>query len=572
MKKTHTLLILLCLFINSYSQSPYEESVTIPPYDSANAEMFLITNNTDWTHINDDTIKYFFVAPGDYSNAGLPSNDYKIVLNSSGTANSKRYISLYNGNNTHPGKLNQSQLAKVGFILQNANYWVIDRMSYWERADGMIPIKIDNSSNNIINRYFTSNVTGGAVYIYPNSDNNTIQNCRVQRNNISLHLDRAAFALTNGGLDNISIKNTKILNNEVYNFVDGFQAVKTGGANQNYVNYEGTIVDYNHFFIDNLIYTDCNGNQDDNGNCAYAENAIDLKSGSENPNNLFIITNNKMWGFRESDNTNSSLSDPGTVIVVHYNVNNVLIANNLIYDATRGIGVGAPVNGAAMRNSEFSNNIIYGIKGYSIVIYGSVDLVFNNNLNKETGEDLASLYFSYWWVFHNSNNMVATNNLSVNTYDTRGVRNSSSVLLPTNNGYYNSTAGQMSDSSDIIYTTDTTINYNDLVFTTNRYTNNPIIITIPKVLDPSTVGVGQVVSLQNKIKIYPNPTSKYIYINQGIKKELKFSVFNINGQLIKSSLLNSISNKIDLSNLKNGVYFIRIETENEVKTRKIIKK
>ena len=571
MKKIFTLIIVLISFTYCYSQSQYEESVTIPPYDSLNTEMYLISSNSDWANINDTTIKYFYVLPGDYSNAGLSSNDYKIVLNTSGTQNNKRYISLYNGNNTHPGKLNNNQLAKVGFIIQNADWWVIDRMSYWERYDGFIPIKIDSSSHNIINRYFASNVAGGTVYIYPNSDNNTIQNCRVQRNDISLYLDRAAFALTNGGLDNISIKNTKILNNEVYNSVDGFQAVKTGSANQNSINYEGTIIDCNHFFIDSLIYTDCNGNQDNNGNCAYAENAIDLKSGSENPNNPFIITNNMMWGYRKADNTNSALSDPGAVIVAHFNVNNVLVDNNLIFDATRGIAVGNPVNGVAMRNSGFSNNIIYGILGYSIVIYDSDSLIFSSNLNKETGVDLTSVTFSYWWVFHNSTFIKTVQNLSVNTYDNLGVRNSSSNLLPLNNEYFNSTPGQMSDNTDSIFTTDPTINYYDLVFTTNRYTNNPLTVTIPKVLKSNPLGVASSLKEELELNVYPNPTSDFLNIDQGVNKRLKVSIYNSMGQLVGVHSLNLLSNRINISSLNRAIYYLIIETKDQIKTVKIIK-
>ena len=571
MKQLFTFLLVLNSLVVCFSQSQYEESVTIPPYDSLNSEMYLISTNSDWANINNPAIKYFYVLPGDYSHAGLPSNDYKVVLNSSGTSDNKRYISLYNGNNTHPGKLNTNQLAKVGFILQDANWWTIDRMSYWEKSDGMIPIKIENSSNNIINRYFTSNVAGGAIYIYPNSNNNTIQNCRIQKNDISLHIDRAAFALSNGTLDSISIKNTKVLNNEVYNFVDGFQAVKTGSANQNYINYEGTIIDNNHFFIDSLIYTDCNGNQDNNGDCAYAENAIDLKSGSENPNNPFVITNNMMWGYRKADNTNSTLSDPGAVIVAHFNVNNVFIKNNLVYDATRGIAIGNPVNGAAMRNSIFSNNIIYGIKGYSIVVYDSDSLIFSNNLNKETGMDLANVNFSYWWVFHNSIIMKTEHNLSVNTYDKLGVRNSSSSLLPLNNGYYNSTPGQMQDNTDSIFTVDPTLNYYDLVFTTNRYTNNPLIITIPKVMESNPSSIYTSLKDDLVLTIYPNPADDYINIDQRLREKLKVSIYNSIGQLISFKLLNSLSNKIYLTTLSSGIYYLKIETKHQVKTVKFLK-
>jgi len=465
--------------------SPYQTGINIPLYDPTNPEMFLISKKEDWQHINDQDIRYFYVAPGDYSEAGLPENDNSILLTASGTPLKRRYIFLYNGNNIHPGKLDTTQLAKVGFVFRNANYWVIDRMAYWDREDGFIPIIMENSSHNVVNRFLANNVAGGMIYILSNSNDNTVQNCRIQRDDINLYLDRAAIALS---ADNgTSVKNSKILNNEVYNFVDGFQAVSDKEEDNNFVNYEGTIVDGNLFIIDKSIYTDCHGNHNSDGECAYAENAIDLKSGSENPANPFIITNNVMWGYRKADTTNSDLDDVGSAMVCHYNVNNVIVYNNLFYDSTRALTVGGPVNGWAMRNSIFSNNIIYRTKNISVKIYDSENISFENNLFKETGVDFVPGEYSVYMAFINCTSIFVENCLSVNTYDQNGVRIDNSTVYPSNNSYYNSTPGDMENQSDIILTIDPALNYYDLSFTINKYTNNPSTITIPKVLkfDPS---------------------------------------------------------------------------------------
>ncbi len=570
------LIISVIIFLSasvSYSQSPLEEPVNIPPYDENNPEMFLISNNGDWTRINDTTIKYFYVLPGDYSEAGLPEDDYSVVLNSSGTPNSKRYISLYNGNDIHPGKLDTSQLAKVGFVLRNANYWVIDRMAYWNREDGFIPVTMENSSHNIINRYFTDNVAGGMVYIFSNSNNNTVQNCRVQKSNINFNLDRAAIALSGDG--GTSIKNTKILNNEIYNFVDGFQAVKDYPY-ENTVNYEGTVLDYNHFFIDSLMYTDCNGNPDVHGNCAYAENAIDLKSGSENPDNPFVITNNMMWGYREADMTDSDLDDVGSAMVCHYNVNNLIVSNNLFYNSTRALTVGGAVNGSAMRNSEFSGNVVYGIKTVSMKIYDSQNITIKNNLNKETGLDFEPGVYSNWLTFIDCTDIFTENNLSVNTYDNNGVRIDNSTVFPTNNGYFNSSPGQMQDPTDIIYSTDPTINYSDLVFTTNRFTNNPLTITIPKVLNDNPSGIiSNTGKVDNVLNVYPNPVKDKLHIefNYRLKNKTAVFLYNILGQLVKKWSVDNFGNKsftINGNDLGAGFFILRITAGNQTVTRKIL--
>ena len=55
-------------------------------------------------------------------------------------------------------------------------------------------------------------------------------------------------------------------------------------------------------------------------------------------------------------------------------------------------------------------------------------------------------------------------------------------------------------------------------------------------------------------KIYPNPTSAFIFVN--IQNQVKeVSIYNLVGQKMESKLDN---NKIEVSNLVNGTYFIKI--------------
>jgi predicted outer membrane repeat protein len=78
---------------------------------------------------------------------------------------------------------------------------------------------------------------------------------------------------------------------------------------------------------------------------------------------------------------------------------------------------------------------------------------------------------------------------------------------------------------------------------------------------------------QNNIKVFPNPTKDYIYIQQlnesnNIKELL---VYNINGQLIKK-VFNFDSNMLNISELNQGMYFITlIQDNNETGCFKIVK-
>ena len=483
MKRKIITVILILISSISNAQSSYEKAISLPTYDANNSEMLLIDSNADWSHINDPDKKYFFVTPRDYSSMGNTNyTDFygRIEIKASGTATDKRYIILYNGNNTHPGKLNWSKLAKVGFVLQDANYWVIDRMAYWNEPKAINPILIKNSDNNIINRYYMHDV-GNGIYLKNGSDNNTIQNCRIERDNISIFHDRAAIGLTNSGTSAIvSIKNTKILNNEVRNFVDGFQAIRMGAYKPD--SFEGTIIDHNHFYIDNAIYTDGKGNHDSNGNFAYAENPIDLKIGSENSKNPMLISNNKMWGYRQADRTNSDLGDPGAIMPIHYNINNTIIKNNLSFDSEVGFSIGDPRDGFAMRNSSIKNNIFYDIKKYVYFIADADNITFQNNLYKNSSKD-----YEYWISIgtHNTN-IIFSENLTINTYDKPVYPYGQLSSTSKGNAYYKSLPGQINDASDNIHTTDPTIDYTDFIFTTDRYTNTPRTITIPKVIAQTT--------------------------------------------------------------------------------------
>ena len=483
MKKTTISIIFLLISLVSLAQSAsiYEESFTMPKYDPNNSSMMLIKTVSDWSQINNPNIRFFFVSPGDYSQAG------DIKLSANGTSQNRRYIVLYNGNDTHPGKLplNTSNLAKAEFLI-TGSYWIIDRMSFWNRGNAEETNQIKGGSFNIINRYFQSNVGGACVTLYKNSHNNTIQNSRVERKDFKIdgqvQQDRAAFQLFNNYEDNISIKNTKILNNETSNFNDGFQTIRQGTTLMN-INYEGTIIDFNCFYIDNRLYTNGNGVHDSNGSYAYAENAIDLKVGSENSSNPMIISNNKMWGFRKADGTMSDLDDPGACIAVHYNVNNTIIENNLIWDSRMGFNLSDPRTGYSMRNSTIKNNIFHSILEGSIAVYDASNLIFDGNLNKESG--INKPYNTYYFETSCSN-ISLINNLSVNTYDQYGIWDGDHHVSPKNNEYYRSKPLHVSDKTDIIHPVDPTALYKDLIFTADSYTNNPRVITIPKVLKNSS--------------------------------------------------------------------------------------
>ena len=85
-----------------------------------------------------------------------------------------------------------------------------------------------------------------------------------------------------------------------------------------------------------------------------------------------------------------------------------------------------------------------------------------------------------------------------------------------------------------------------------------------------SVGVSNITDkdLDTEILIYPNPVSDYIKFNTSEATQGIYTLYSSSGKTI---LQGKVTNKIDVINLTNGIYFIRIQSDKEVFTRKIIK-
>ena len=72
------------------------------------------------------------------------------------------------------------------------------------------------------------------------------------------------------------------------------------------------------------------------------------------------------------------------------------------------------------------------------------------------------------------------------------------------------------------------------------------------------------------LTIYPNPTNgNTLYFN--VTKEVTIKMYNVLGKLIKTNKINSKNNNLDISSLRKGIYLLKINSENQFVTRKIIK-
>jgi len=79
-------------------------------------------------------------------------------------------------------------------------------------------------------------------------------------------------------------------------------------------------------------------------------------------------------------------------------------------------------------------------------------------------------------------------------------------------------------------------------------------------------------SSSNLVNIYPNPANSVLYIslNCDIDISSKIVIFDLNGSLIKQSKIKSDNDQISLSELSDGVYFVRVFANNEITTHKLV--
>ena len=80
--------------------------------------------------------------------------------------------------------------------------------------------------------------------------------------------------------------------------------------------------------------------------------------------------------------------------------------------------------------------------------------------------------------------------------------------------------------------------------------------------DTITIEVNEIstlnhISKMNDFRIYPNPAQNQIIIS-GLPSGLNFFIYDIHGQEMKSMEINNTEHTMDITNLDNGIYLIKV--------------
>jgi len=76
-------------------------------------------------------------------------------------------------------------------------------------------------------------------------------------------------------------------------------------------------------------------------------------------------------------------------------------------------------------------------------------------------------------------------------------------------------------------------------------------------------------NINNELTIYPVPTSDNVFIKTS-RKITDIQIYDCNGQKVKEQI-NINNNKVDLTELKNGIYLLYLMTEDKLFIEKVIK-
>jgi hypothetical protein len=459
--------------IGNFDQTDqYLEPVNLPKCNANDPEVQFIRTNDDWGYINNSNKRIFCVSPGNYT--ALKN----ILITRSGTSTKKRYLVLNNGNDIHPGKLKKSQLANYALEFQKANYWVVDRAAAFDTHGVQSFVLNRDASHNIFNRIFTNNVYQ-AFWIRHNANYNTIQNSRFDTMTMQGREDDLSNINIVDWTNPFVVLGTKILNNE---FLNG-KAFRLNRypEQQQFANFDGTIFDHNNIEYTSELYTDCKGNFTPNGACIAGEaTGAATKSGSLDPNNPIIISNNHIWGYRPSDPTFLKLSNKGVGIQAYMGSKYIHIKNNIIFDGTSGIKLADRYEKLyGTEYIEITENLIYncGNRNYS---GGQTSLQVGQayHANVRNNTIINPIGYSAKVIYNYTGNYVGDNTI---------INPTEGILASPNNGTIEGLSTNITNTTvnhkNLNYSSQGTKYTKDYTFLTDRYTNNPRTITLKNAIE-----------------------------------------------------------------------------------------
>jgi hypothetical protein len=356
--------------------------------------------------VNDPATRVLCVRPGDYRGFG------QIKLNASGTASQRRYLRYDVQPGDAPVAVQRSSRARFESLRIRGDWWVVQGLTVQPLDPATTEfVTVDGADHVLIDGMLVD----GASQVNASSQNgialegmdgdpatfNTVQRSVVRNGNRSnLPVDYHGILIRSGLEPGEHNDGNAILDNEVYDWGDG---IGIGGKDPACTDtmQRGNVIDGNDSYVTPAKYVDCNtGQADPGGECACAENGIEIKANAgPDPADWNRITNNRVWGQRPTTEVSACGGSGATgqaITAGNMCPGHVVVARNVVSDATIGILPAGPhwiiagnlLHEIRMSNGEFAGSTAINAKP----VASYLDIQFNTVVGVDTAYDPRSRY------------------------------------------------------------------------------------------------------------------------------------------------------------------------------------
>jgi len=257
----------------------------------------------------------------------------------------------------------------------------------------------------------------------------------------------------------------------------------------------------------------------------------------------------------------------GNVSTASNTVNATTLANTVTYCASKGNNVNYEwiqrVNFCEIDNNSGKNS---GYVDFTSMI-ATVALGETLPINFQAGF-ASSSYTEYWsiWIDFDQNGTFDTDERVVNGSSSSSELLTADVVIPTD-ALLGATRMRVSMKYNAAQTACETFSYGEV----EDYTIN-ILQTRTGGVVTESLGESLDSNPAESYLVYPNPANDYVNINlQGIRGDVSLRIYDLQGRLVKETMLNSLDSQIDVSDLSKGVYIISVDEEKEAISKRLIK-
>jgi len=225
---------------------------------------------------------------------------------------------------------------------------------------------------------------------------------------------------------------------------------------------------------------------------------------------------------------------------------------NVWYTADGNAALGFPFDNGSQRTGDYRANL------------GNEKGSINQDITPTPGVEYT---VSFWWRF---NNTASTTDATAGIYTTAsGTAVSDEIRLPmgTESGedWQNTTFTFTSTFPSVRFT----------VAKPFRSVVDPQSVNNSMRFDDMSIVPTSSLSVDNFTKFnfrtYPNPADEYLYLSAAKNIE-KIEIYNLLGKQVINQQISKRTYKTNISNLSQGVYFLKVHIDGVVSTRKFIKR